>query len=178
MRMKRFKNGDTCRFFIIFFSFFLAMQLCFIAQAHGREHVREDFFVAPFGEVVGLGWGIAYGGGLSLGYGDGTAIGLRFLYTQDDYRFVSMELQAFFRLYFFEKFHASTGPFVQISGGPVIYADTVPAVSGYGSISAGLSAGWRFPLGKYWFIEPSVRTGYPFLIGGGISTGLRIGDRS
>ncbi len=156
--------GSKCRPFIFLF-LFLAMQV----------YADEDFFVAPIGEAVGFGWdGMAYGGGLAVGYGDGAAIGIRFMYAQDTQKFVFMELQCFLRLYFFNM-NASTGPFIQVSGGPVIFSDSTPEISGYGNISAGLSAGWRFPLGKHWYIEPVVRTGYPYIFGGGISTGFRKG---
>ena len=140
--------------FIILF-FFLAIPIC----------AGEDFFVAPLGEAAGFGWdGLSYGGGFTLGCGDGAAIGIRCLYAQDSYNFIAMELQCFLRMYF--SLNANTGPFVQISAGPVIYADTIPALSGYGTISAGLGAGWRFPVGKHWYIEPAIRAGYPYLIGG------------
>ncbi len=115
-------------------------------------------------------------GALDVGCGDGAAIGIRCLYAQDSYNFIAMELQCFLRMYFFS-LNANTGPFVQVSGGPVIYADTRPEMSGHGNISAGLSAGWRFPIGKHWYIEPAVRTGYPYLIGAGISTGFRTGGK-
>lgn len=142
-----------------------------------QVYAGEDFFIAPFGETVGFGWdGMAYGGGAALGYGDGSAIGLRFLYAQDTYNFVFMELQCFLRVYFFN-LNANTGPFVQVSGGPVIYADTMPGISGHGNISAGISAGWRFSAGEHWYIEPVVRTGYPYLFGAGISTGFRTGGK-
>jgi hypothetical protein len=77
-------------------------------------------------------------------------------------------------LYFFS-LDANNGPFIQASGGPIIYSDTRPEISGYGNISAGLSTGWRFLLGKHFFIEPVIRIGYPYLIGGGVSTGFRTG---
>jgi hypothetical protein len=37
---------------------------------------------------------------------------------------------------------------------------------------AGLSAGWRFPLGTRWYIEPVISGGYPHIIGGGIYGGI------
>ena len=134
---------------------------------------QELFFIAPLAEVVGYSHdSIAYGGGIAIGTGSGTAIGLQFLYFTDPGNFIFMELLIFLRFYFFGP-QASTGPYVQFIGGPVIYADTNPSPSGYGNFSAGLSAGWRIPLGTRFYIEPALRAGYPYIIGGGVSAGFR-----
>ena len=134
---------------------------------------QELIFIAPLAEAIGYSYAtIAYGGGLAVGSGSGTAIGLRFLYAVDPEDFVFMEFLFFLRFYFFGA-QASTGPFVQLNGGPVVYAYSSPELSGYGNISAGLNVGWRFPLGRNFFIEPSVRAGYPYIFGGGVSSGFR-----
>jgi len=40
-------------------------------------------------------------------------------------------------------------------------------------VTAGLSFGWWFYMGDNFFIEPSIRGGYPFIVGAALSTGLR-----
>ena len=165
-----------CSFFIVF---------TFPAHAQDEEQYieqfieqpalerREVFFIAPLAEAIGYSYtSIAYGGGLAIGSGSGTAVGLRFLYATDPENYIFMEILFFLRFYFLGS-EASTGPFLQFNGGPVIYADSVPELSGYGGISAGLNAGWRLPIGRNFFIEPAVRVGYPYIVGGGISSGLR-----
>lgn len=135
--------------------------------------VREDFFIGLLGDVSYYGRsGPAYGGGITFGYGSGSSIGISFLFAVDTEKFIFMELLMFLRFYFLGA-NANRGPFIQIGGGPVLFADGKPEISGYGSISAGLSFGWRFLLGKHWYIEPVIRGGYPFLVGGGVSAGLR-----
>jgi hypothetical protein len=44
---------------------------------------------------------------------------------------------------------------------------------GAGRLSAGLSAGWRFPLGTRWYLEPALRAGYPYIAGAELSAGFR-----
>ena len=146
-----------------------------VSVVSAQEGAKQDFFAATFGEAVGYGYNeIAYGGGLIIGGGTGGALGLRILYAQDNENISFLEVNVLARLYVFGR-DAFSGPFVQLSAGPVIYADKNPDRSGYGNISAGLSAGWRFLLGKNFFVEPALRIGYPYLIGGGLSAGARWG---
>jgi hypothetical protein len=134
---------------------------------------REEFFIAPVAESLFYGrYNMAYGGGLALGYGTGISFGIKLVVMFGMESFLSTEVQFFLRCYFFGV-KASTGPFIQINAGPVFFSESKPEFSGYGSISAGLTAGWRIPLGKHFFIEPFVRGGYPYLTGGGLSGGLR-----
>jgi hypothetical protein len=70
----------------------------------------------------------------------------------------------------------SSGLFIQFNGGPVIFAqndDSIAVPSGMGTFSAGLSLGWRFLLGRTFFIEPVIRGGYPYIVGAGLSAGVR-----
>ena len=169
----------------IFYAFFLLLAFPAFAQNTPAEDTsatavaeadagrQEYFFIAPLAEAVGYSYdSVAYGGGLSIGAGTGAAIGIKLLCFTDPEHFVFMELLFFLRFYFFGS-EASTGPFIQFIGGPVIYADNSLELSGYGNISAGLGAGWRIPLGETFYIEPAVRAGYPYIFGGGISAGFR-----
>ena len=153
----------------------LAILTAVIVNTAVSAQSEEYFFIAPLAEAAGYSHhSIAYGGGLTVGTGSGSAIGMGFLYFTDPENFVFMEILVFMRFYFFGR-QASTGPFLQLIGGPVIYADSNPNPSSYsyGNFSAGLGAGWRFPLGERFYIEPAVRFGHPYVFGGGISTGVR-----
>ena len=171
----------------IFYSFFLLLVFPVFAQNMSAEEPsanaaapvtaskQELFFIAPLVEVAGYSYdSVAYGGGLAIGAGSGTAIGIKLLYFTDPKDFVFMELLVFLRFYFFGK-QASTGPFIQLIGGPVIYADSNPNPSSYsyGNFSAGLGVGWRIPLGTRFYLEPAIRAGYPYIFGGGVSAGFR-----
>ena len=152
--------------FLLFFTFSA------FANGEGRER-QELFFVAPLVETIGYSdKTLAFGGGLSIGSGSGTAFGMRLLLAANPENFTFVEILFFMRLYIFGT-NADTGPFVQINGGPVMYSDGRPEHSGFGNISAGLSGGWRFPLGESFFIEPAARVGFPYIAGIGVSSGYR-----
>ena len=134
------------------------------------------FFVSPLAETLIYGeHGLAFGAGFAIGAGDDGAIGIRFLYAIDGEDFIFMELLFFLRMYLFGFSNSArnTGPFLQLNGGPVLFAAGNPELTGFGTISAGLTAGWRFPFGNNWFIEPAIRAGYPYIAGGGLSAGYR-----
>ena len=116
----------------------------------------------------------AYGGSFSAGYGDGAAIGIKAAWlTETDDSIVTLELSFLLRFYFFGR-NSLSGPFIQAAGGPVFFTQSknIPSPAEAGRISAGLGLGWRFPVGERWFVEGSIRAGYPFLVGGGVSAGL------
>ena len=164
-------RGDYSHFIFIAFLFILAPL---------SAQQRENIFIAPITEVNGYGWNsAAYGGGLTIGAGTGGALGLNLLYAADSEYFSFMEIQFFARAYIYGK-NAYSGPFVQIGLGPVIYTDISPEAGagdqneGYGSFSAGLTAGWRFLTGRFIYIEPAVRLGYPYLAGVSLSIGAQM----
>jgi hypothetical protein len=73
-----------------------------------------------------------------------------------------LEPLAFFRYYL----PMLKGPFVEAQAGMAFFFEdgkTYPAFSG------GLAAGWRFAFGKDWYLEPSLRGGYPFAWSAGLS---------
>jgi hypothetical protein len=117
--------------------------------------------------------GAAFGGGLCLGYGYGDgALGFRaFCFTGGG--ITTVELGLFLRVY---PFRENEGFFVQAEAGAGLFAlngdFTVPAETG--RFSVGLAAGWRFPLGERWYVEPFLRAGYPYIAGGGVSAGFRL----
>jgi hypothetical protein len=143
--------------------------------------IREDLWVCPvfetgFYSVSNL----AIGGGAALGYGNRVAFGLKVIYWNDMNEVRSLELNFLTRFYFFNKTKAETlapsGPFIQLNIGPVIFAwyeQSITMPSETVMTSAGLSLGWRFLFGRFFFIEPSIRGGTPYLFGAGLSAGVR-----
>jgi hypothetical protein len=135
-----------------------------------QDSVRDDFWVCP---VFESNWysvsKVSIGGGAALGYGDKVAFGLKAVYFDDMNEFRTIELNFLLRFYLFR------GLFIQLNGGPVIFArsDNLAMPSKTGTLSGGLSMGWRFHLGRHFFLEPSVRGGYPYLAGAGLSAGVR-----
>ena len=137
----------------------------------------RDFFIGIFGNAIGYSRGsIAYGGGLSLGGSiNDSAFGFNFLYALDPEDFIFMEAVFFIRWYFFS-IKPNTGFFMEMQGGVVFFAQDKPELSNYNAASVGIGLGFRFPLGKHWYLEPNIRGGYPYIFGGGISFGMRFGS--
>ena len=136
----------------------------------------EDFWISPGAEFAFYSPnGGAYGGGFALGYGSGTSIGLKAVYLMEgEYKIKTLELNILLRFYFQGRYSYS-GPFMQILGGPVIFARDagINIPSRYGIFSAGAGFGWRFLFNERWFAEPQLRAGYPYAVGLGVSGGVR-----
>jgi hypothetical protein len=120
-------------------------------------------------------YGYSRGVGLAFGYGRGSSIGLKTVWFLENNGISVLEINCLLRFYFYGK-RAYSGPFLQILGGPALFYSrdsevSLPAKVGIFTFGAGF--GWRFLLFDRVFIEPSVRTGYPYLLGAGISAGVR-----
>jgi hypothetical protein len=107
------------------------------------------------------------------------AFGFKVVYWNDLETVRAVELNFLLRFYFFHATGAEalghSGLFIQFNGGPALFArkETPIAVpTEMTLISAGLSLGWRFLFGRYFFIEPAVRTGYPYLAGLTLAAGV------
>jgi hypothetical protein len=151
-----------------------AFLLAFPVFAQGSSSERGDLWFCPGAEAALYSpSGMAFGGGLALGYGRGTAIGFKAAYYIDTGGIGTLEFNFLLRLYFLGILY-SHGPFIQFGGGPAIFIkdNNFSFSSVLGTISTGLSAGWRFPVGNLWFFEPSIRVGYPYLVGMGLSMGM------
>jgi hypothetical protein len=159
-------------FAVMFFSLYICLLIFSIPLNAEQPKLGEDLFIAPLTEVNGYGWAsAAFGGGVSIGAGTGGAIGLNLLYAVDVENFVFVEVLFFLRTYIIGK-DAALGPFVQFGVGPILYSDAKPEISGHSNFSMGLSAGWRIPTSRYFYIEPSLRVGYPYLLGASFSFGI------
>jgi len=139
-----------------------------------KPEKQKDLFIALFGEGsaysrynIALGGGIAFGGSL-----DGKGIGLHLLYALDAENFIFLEALAHVRLYL-SRVKDNTGIFLQAEGGIVLFSYEKFGFTGYYSPVGGLCAGWRFMMNKYWYIEPFIRGGYPYIFGAGFSSGFR-----
>jgi len=119
------------------------------------------------------------GAGAALGSDGVVALGLSCLYafSYEDNSVYALEITALVRVYVLGfKNNKTTGLFVQFNGGPVLLSDKkdIKIPTQIGTFSLGLSAGWRFPLGNYLYIEPAIRGGYPYKVGAGVSAGIRL----
>jgi hypothetical protein len=156
--------------------FFLVISFPAFLNAQTSSNERGDFFIAPTANVIMYGVdGVSYGAGLTAGYGTGTAIGLQFVWFFSSEDKHTIELCFFLRFYLLGV-NAYSGPYLQLLAGSALFNRpddfSIPAFSG--TISAGLNFGWRFVFGERWFVEPSVRGGYPYMFGGGVSAGIRL----
>jgi len=137
----------------------------------------EDFWISP-GAIVALysPVNLSYGGGLTVAYGSGTSVGVKAAWLFDNEGQLNiLLLDILFRWYFFGA-SANSGLFLQFAGGPAIFFEHEEKVFlpvRIGTLSAGLTLGWRFLLGKYFYLEPSISGGYPYIAGAGLSAGIR-----
>jgi hypothetical protein len=132
---------------------------------------QETAFFAGLGPEVNMNTreGSAMGGSLVAGYqfNRSMAAGVKTTFSSNMNALSTMEGAGFFRMYMPLGWSA---PFVQGEIGASVFvenSESFPAFSG------GFAAGWRFNLGKNWYIEPTIRGGYPYIWGGGILAGLR-----
>jgi hypothetical protein len=164
-------------------SFLIFIFSLFFSLSAFAQNEQEDFWVCPgFETAVYNPKGMSYGTGLSIAYGDGVSLGARAVYYINGEKAEDvLELTFLVRLYFLELSKGGTnkGPWLQFDGGPALFirGSILNNSHEWGTISAGLSFGWRFLLGKYFLVEPYVKGGYPFLFGGGASIGFRYGGK-
>jgi hypothetical protein len=137
----------------------------------------EEFWAGiNVGTVVYSASGYSYGGGLEIAYGRGVSLGLKLNYFADPVYFTDvLEICFLLRFYLFGN-QANSGLFLQVNSGHAFFfrresGPSIPAE--WGMISAGLDAGWRFLLGRMFYLEPYVCVGYPYFTGGGLGFGFR-----
>ena len=122
----------------------------------GNANTRENF---------------ALGGGLSvlLDVSRDLAAGIKTTFSYDFSTVGAWETAALFRYYLPLD---TIGPFIQAEAGCIVFfehGEVFPAFSG------GVRTGWRFSFDRNWYVEPSIRGGYPFMWGAGIVAGLKLG---
>jgi len=113
--------------------------------------------------------GAALGGALSGGVDldHQFSLGLKTAFSSNMDTVTTLETSAFFRYYIPLKID---GLFAQADIGAAFFFEDGKS---YPAFLAGLSAGWRFYLNKNWYMEPSIRGGYPFFWGAGLIGGFR-----
>jgi hypothetical protein len=112
---------------------------------------------------------MAFGTQVSVDYGvvPNLAAGVKFGFSHNFSNIMTLEPEVFARWYFLELKNLPL--FAQADlGASVIFEDGKP----HPAFLGGLSAGIRIPF-KAWYIEPCLRTGYPFIWGAGLSAGYR-----
>jgi hypothetical protein len=132
---------------------------------------REDLFFTALGMAsLNARSGAAGGGGLAAGFGDGTALGLKFLFSGSGDPLRVLETALFFRCYL-PSFRGHQGLFAQAElGSSIMYGEN----RRWGDFYGGLAVGWRFLFQDRWYLEPVLQAGYPFIAGGGIGAGFRL----
>jgi len=145
---------------------------------------RGDFWICPGAETALYSYsGPSAGGSFAAAYGSKFSIGFKAAWFFDmNNALDALEFNFLLRYYLGRPSTegnsaagSSAGPYLQLTGGPVLFFDkeesaSVPA--NWGRVSAGLAFGWRFLLGKLFFVEPYIRGGYPYIAGAGVSAGM------
>jgi hypothetical protein len=111
--------------------------------------------------------GMALGINLSADYTiiPNLAAGLKFGFSHNFKKVMALEPELFARWYFLE---LSNMPlFVQADMGATILTE---AENIRLAVLGGITAGIHIPL-ENWYVEPYIRTGYPFIVGAGVSAG-------
>ena len=140
---------------------------------------RGDFWVCPGAETAFYtSSGISAGGSLAVAYESKFSFGFKAAWFFDtNNELDALELNFLLRYYFMDAGEMpSAGPWLQLMGGPALFFDkaenpSIPAK--WGTVSAGVIFGWRFLFGKLFFAEPYIRAGYPYIVGVGVSGGVR-----
>jgi len=156
------------------YKFFIIFIFTVIINLQAKEQ-REDIWVSLSAETAMYTIkGMATGGSFSVGYGIGSCIGFKGVWLFSSDVIDTLELNFFFRVYFGGK-SSYSGSFLQLAGGPAFFnkKDEFSFPSSFGMFSIGISYGWRFLFFDRWFVEPSVRAGYPYIVGACVSTGVR-----
>jgi hypothetical protein len=113
--------------------------------------------------------GAALGGAVTADYGiiPNLAAGIKIGFSHNFDSLMVLEPEVFTRWYFPE--FKGLFFFVQAGIGTSIFFENAAV---YPAILGDLSAGLRIPF-KQWYVEPYLRTGYPFIWGAGVSAGYR-----
>ena len=120
--------------------------------------------------------GAAMGGNLTVGLdlNEQFSLGIKTVLSGNFDTIVTLEPAAFFRYYIptleFSPSFSISGLFAQAELGTIIFFEQN---KGYPAFLGGVALGWRYNIDEIWYIEPSVRFGYPFIWGVSFQGGLR-----
>ena len=162
--------------------FFICLNVSLFAQERENTPItpppeKGELWFSPGAEIALYSkHSFSYGGGFAAAYGKKASIGLKGAFLFDEKSKLDvLELHFLLRLYLFSG-AANSGPFLQFTGGPALFFPTESGLTlpaDFGLFSAGVSFGWRFLPGNIFFIEPGIRAGYPFIVGGALAIGVR-----
>jgi hypothetical protein len=131
-----------------------AKQIAFGAGIEGNMNTRK-------GAALGMSAGVDYDVFPNL------AVGIKAGFSHNMARIMTLEPEVFTRWYVWELKNLSF--FVQAGVGiSVIFEDKEAHPAALGDLTLGV----RIPFNR-WFVEPSLRAGYPFIWGAGVSAGYR-----
>ena len=153
----------------------LALSLCIACTlCAGTLHALDELYVGLGLELNSNSQenpAVAAGGNLSAGLklDELFDVGIKIGFSHDFNELGVLELQGLFR---YQLPVSISGLFVQAEMGVAILfyeSNSYPAFIG------GIAAGWRiFPGGDKWYLEPTIRIGYPFIWSVGITFGIPI----
>ena len=160
-------------------AFFLMLMLCVTSGLFALDSIFTGVGVEINGHTRN---GMAVGGGLLFGLDldQQHSMGLRTSFFHNLATVSCLETNILIRYYIPQAsglFGFDGGLFAQAELGLIVffeYGKVFPAFSG------GAAAGWRINMGTFWFIEPTIRVGYPHMWGLNLMTGPRfyIRDKS
>jgi len=119
---------------------------------------------------------LSAGGNIAVTYGNGTSMGIKTSWLFDQKSQLNIFILDFLFRWYFGGSAANSGLFFQFAGGPAIFFEREEDVAlpvRIGALTAGLTIGWRFLWGEYFYLEPSISGGYPYIAGTGLSVGIR-----
>jgi len=163
----------------------MLMFLAFTAFAGGLPAQADNWepYWALDGGIVSTGIlidGISVGVGLdpSISISPDITIGSKNIInfsTDPEINIVSLETQAYLRWNFLRRGTAArpTNTFVQGGLGLVAAYRGSDVQMTRGSVMADMTAGITIPLTDRWHVEPSVRVGYPFIVGASLTAGIK-----
>jgi hypothetical protein len=154
------KYRNTIKYFCLF--------ICFLFTVGSLSALSGEFAGLGVEGNANTREGAAFGGSLSGGVDldDQFSLGLRITLSSNMDTVTTMEPAAFFRYYLPFNF---SGLFAQAELGMSLFFEDGES---YPAFLGGLAFGWRYNVNEKWYIEPSVRMGYPFLWGFGILAGF------
>ena len=139
---------------------------------------RSDLWVCPGAEAALYSLsGVSAGGSLAVAYGNRASIGFRAAWFFDTKKELDALELSFLLRYNFLAGAPAAGPYLQLTTGPALFfnqAERASVPARWGTVSAGLTFGWRFLWGKLFFVEPYISAGYPYIFGTGVSGGVRL----
>ena len=111
--------------------------------------------------------------GFDVNIGESFALGFNSTFSSNFFDFYVIEPAAMFRWYFLSREHL--GLFAQAEAGVFLIFEN----EGFSLMPlGGLRAGFRFPLGQNFYVEPFGRLGYPFAFGVGAAAGIRLPNKA